>query len=327
MESMKHWWILGCIALSGCARNGGVEVHLALQPPSTNNYPSYFAQWLGFYRQEGLDVTISQIAGASKVLQALIGGSADVGGGVFEQSIQMAAERRSIVTFISLARSPNFAVVAAPGGKVKTLQDLRGKTVGVSSAGSPSQFYLNYLLIKSGMQPADVSIASVGMGATAVAAVEHQQVDAAMLFGSAITALEARRPDLIVLADTRTSEGLRVVFGVDDYPASSLVAKEAWLKTKPDAARRVSRAVVRSLTWLREHSAEEIFAQVPAEFRVGDPAAEIAAIKLAIPMYSIDGRISPESAEAVRQVLAGSLELVRNARIDLSRTYTNEFLP
>ena len=90
--------------------------------------------------------------------------------------------------------------------------------------------------------------------------------------------------------------------------------------------RRVG-AVVRSLTWLREHSAEEIFAQVPAEFRVGDPAAEIAAIKLAIPMYSIDGRISPESAEAVRQVLAGSLELVRNARIDLSRTYTNEFLP
>jgi NitT/TauT family transport system substrate-binding protein len=324
---MKRWLIFGCLALSGCARNGGVEVHMALQPPSTNNYPSYFAQWLGFYQQEGLDVTISQIAGASKVLQALIGGSADVGGGVYEQSIQMAAERRSIVTFISLARSPNFAVVAAPGGKVKTLQDLRGKTIGVSSAGSPSQFYLNYLLIKSGMQPADVSIANVGMGATAVAAVEHQQVDAAMLFGSAITALEARRSDLIVLADTRTPEGLRAVFGVDDYPASSLVAKEAWLKAKPDAARRVSRAVVRSLSWLREHSPEEIFAKVPAEFRVGDPAAEIAAIKLAIPMYSSDGRISPESAEAVRQVLAGSLEQVRNARIDLPRTYTNEFLP
>jgi NitT/TauT family transport system substrate-binding protein len=304
-----------------------VEVHLALQPPSTNNYPSYFAQWLGFYQQEGLDVTISQIAGASKVLQAVIGGSAEVGGGVYEQSIQMAAEGRPIISFISLAASPNFSVVAAPGGKVRTLQDLRGKTVGVSSAGSPSQFYLNFLLIKSGIQPADVSIASVGMGATAVASVEHQQVDAAVLFGSAITALEAQRPDLVVLADTRTPEGLRTAFGVDDYPASSLLAKEAWLKAKPDVARRVSRAVVHSLVWLREHSPEEIFAKVPAEFRVGDPAAEKAAIKLAIPMYSSDGRIRPESAEAVRQVLAGSVERVRNAKIDLSRTYTNEFLP
>jgi NitT/TauT family transport system substrate-binding protein len=327
MESLKRWSMVACLVLSGCARHSGIEVHLALQPPSTNNYPSYFAQWLGFYQQEGLDVSISQIAGASKVLQALIGGSADVGGGVYEQSIQMAAERRSIVTFISLARSPNFAVVAAPGGKVKTLQDLRGKTIGVSSAGSPSQFYLNYLLIKSGIQPADVSIASVGMGATAVAAVEHQQVDAATLFGSAITALEARRPDLIVLADTRTAAGLRAAFGVDDYPASALLAKEVWLKAKPDVARRISRAVLHSLTWLREHSPEEIFALVPAEFRVGDSAAEIAAIKLAIPMYSIDGKISPESAEAVRQVLAGSLDQVRSAKIDLPRTYTNEFLP
>jgi NitT/TauT family transport system substrate-binding protein len=112
---------------------------------------------------------------------------------------------------------------------------------------------------------------------------------------------------------------------VDDYPASSLLAKATWLKANPDVARRITRAVLHSLTWLREHSPEQIFARVPAEFRVGDPAAEIAAIKLAIPMYSSDGRIRPESAEAVRQVLAGSLERVRNARIDLSHTYTNEF--
>ena len=79
---------------TGCQGGHGSEVRLALQPPSTNNYPGYFAQWLGFYRQEGLHVTISQIAGASRVLEAVVGGSADVGGGVYEQSIQMAAEGR-----------------------------------------------------------------------------------------------------------------------------------------------------------------------------------------------------------------------------------------
>jgi NitT/TauT family transport system substrate-binding protein len=324
---MKCFLLIACMAATACGTRHDAEVHLALQPPSTNNYPSHFAQWLGFYQQEGVPVTISQVAGASKVLEALIGGSADVAGGVYEQSIQMAAEGRDIVSFVSLLRSPNFAVVAPPGGSVKTIADLRGKTAGVSSVGSPSQFYLNHLLVAAGVQPSEVSMASVGMGATAVSAVEHRQVDAATLFGSAITALEARQSSLVVLADTRTPEGLRAVFGVDDYPASSLLARREWLNANPELARRMTRAVLHSLTWIREHSAEEILARVPAEFRVGDPAAELAAIRMAKPMYSLDGRIRPESAEAVRKVLAGSIVKVRDAKIDLSRTYTNEFLP
>ena len=323
---MRRLVLFAGLTMGACGTRPATEVRLAVQPPSTNNYPSHLAQWLGFYEHEGLHVTISQIAGASKVLEALLGGSADVGGGVYEQTVQMAAEGRDIVSFIALGRSPNFAVVAAAKG-VKTLAQLRGKVAGVSSAGSPSQFYLNQLLRSAGVAPEEVSIAGIGQGATAAAAVERGQVDAAVLFGSSITVLAARRPDLIVLADTRTPEGLRTVFGVDDYPASSLLARGEWLRANPDVARRMSRAVLRSLKWIGEHSPEEIFARVPPEFRVGDPAAELAAIRLAKPMYSVDGRIHPESAEAVRRVLAGSLERVRNAHIDLSRTYTNEFLP
>jgi len=317
-----------CCLLTACGgRPGKITVRLALQPPSTNNYPSHLAQWLGFYQQEGLDVTISQIAGASKVLEALVGESADVAGGVYEQTIQMAAEGRAVVSFVSLLRSPNFAVVAMPGRAVRSIRDLKGKTAGVSSVGSPSQFYLNHLLLAAGVQPAEVSTTNVGMGGTAVAAVERGQVDAATLFGSAITALESRRPDVVILADTRTPEGLRAVFGVDDYPASCLLAREEWLRAHPDTARRMARAVLRSLAWIREHSPEDILAQIPSESRAGDPAAEIAAIKTAKPMYSVDGRIRPASAEAVRGVLAGSLERVRDAKIDLARTYSNEFLP
>ena len=52
----------------------------------------------------------------------------------------------------------------------------------------------------------------------------------------------------------------------------------------------------------------------------------LAAIRLAKPMYSIDGRMNPKSAEAVENVLAGSLEKVRAANVDLSKTYTNQFV-
>jgi NitT/TauT family transport system substrate-binding protein len=322
MEIVKAL-LLATFLLTGCATRPAT-IRLALQPVSTNNYPSYLAQWLGFYRAEGVDVSISQIAGASKVLEAVVGGSADVGGGVFEQTIQMAAEGRDIVSFVSLLRSPNFALVSTT---VKAVADLRGKTVGVSSVGSPSQFYLNQILLSAGMRPSDVSTASVGMGATATSAVEHGQVDAAILFGSAVTTLQSRRRDAMILVDTRTPEGLRGLFGVDDYPASCLLGRGDWLRANPEAARKMARAILRSLVWIRAHSAEDILAQVPAEFRVGDPAAEIAAIRLAKPMYSIDGRINAESAEIVRKVLAESLERVRDAKVDLSKTWSNDYLP
>jgi NitT/TauT family transport system substrate-binding protein len=307
-----------CVLAACGARSSAVKIRLALQPPSTNNYPSHFAQWLGYFHDEGLDVEISQIAGASKILETIVGGSADVGGGVYEQAIQMAAEGRDVVSFVSLLRSPNFAFVALPDRGVRSIADLKGKVVGVSSVGSPSQFYLNRLLTAAGVPVDSVGATTIGMGATAMAAVEHGQVDAAILFGSAITALQARRPDVVLLADTRTPEGLRAVFGVDDYPASCLLARGDWLRANPEVARKMVRATLRSLAWIREHSAEEILARIPKQNQVGDPAAEIAAIKMAKPMYSVDGRISAESAEAVRRV--------RGEKVDLAKTYTNEFL-
>jgi NitT/TauT family transport system substrate-binding protein len=304
--------------VTSCNRPGAVR--LALQPPSTNNYPSYFASWLGFYKEEGVDVAISQVAGASKILEAVVAGSADVGGGVYEQTIQMAAEGKPIVSFLSLLKSPNFAILAAPG--TLKLANLRGKNVGVTSLGSPSQFYLNFLLERAGVNPSEVSTSTVGMGPTAMAALEHGQVDAAVLFGSAITALLARKPDMVILADTRTAEGLRASFGVDDYPASCLLARREWLDSNRDTAKKMARAVLRSMAWIREHSAEEVLARVPAEVRAGDAAAEVAAIQLAQPMYSTDGRINKESAEAVLAVQG-----LKRPRVDLLATYENLISP
>lgn len=302
--------LLFALLLAACNRRPTGAVRLALQPPSTNNYPSYFAQWLGFYKEEGLEVSISQIAGASKVLEAVVGGSADVGGGVYEQTLQMKAEGKDVVGFVLLVKSPNFAIVGSPG--VKTLADLAGRTVGVSSVGSPSQTYLNYLLQQNGVDPSKVSTATVGMGATAMAALEHRQVDAAVLFGSAVTTYLARHPDAAILADTRTPEGLMKAFQVVDYPASCLLARREWLNGHPDDAKKMARAVLRATAWIREHKAEEILAHVPSP---GDREAELQAIRLAQPMYSGDGNIHKDSAEAVRAVLG--------LKVDVSGTFVN----
>lgn len=314
-----------CLLFTACGTKASLtEVRLVVQTPSTNNYPTHFAQWLGYFDQEGLHVTISQIAGASKVLEAVVASSADVGSGVYEQAVQLAAEGREVKSFLTFARSPNFAILAGPKSGVHGIGDLKGKSIGVSSLGSPSQFYLNHLLRGAGLQPEQVSTAGIGMAATAAAALERGQVDAAVLFGSAITAEEARGGR--VLADARTQEGVKALLGADDYPASSLLARTEWLGQHPEEARRVSRAVLKALAWIRDHSPEEILAKVPSEFRVGDTRAELDAIRMAKPMYSLDGRVTMESAQAVRRVLNESLENVRRANIDLSKTFTNAYL-
>ena len=78
---------------------------------------------------------------------------------------------------------------------------------------------------------------------------------------------------------------------------------------------------------MQSHTAEEIADRTPASFRGDDRTLYVDALKGSMSMFSPDGRMTEEGAEAVRKILAASIEKVRNATIDLSKTYTNEFLP
>ena len=68
--------------------------------------PTTLAQELGFYKEEGLDVELQDFAGGAKALQALVGGSADVVSGFYDHTIQMAAEGRELVAFVTMLRYP-----------------------------------------------------------------------------------------------------------------------------------------------------------------------------------------------------------------------------
>ena len=57
-----------------------------------------------------------------------------------------------------------------------------------------------------------------------------------------------------------------------------------------------------------------------------DDALYAEALKASMPMFSPDGVMSAEGAEVVRTLLAGSMDKVKHATIDVSKTYTNEFI-
>ena len=318
----------------GCSSNGSsngrnaTSVRLALPLNPVFYLPAYLARELGYFKSEGLSVEIQDLPGGSKNVQAMLGGSADVIGAVYEHTLWLAADNRATRCFVLFIDRPGLMLVVSPQAEqtLRTVADLKGRNIGVATPGSQSHFFVNYILKRNGLASEDISAVGIGMGSAAVAAIERGKVDAAAVTGSAIAVLQRRHPNLRILANGCTKEGVKELFGLESYPTHGLLAPDNWLDRNPITAGKLVKAVQQANRWVREHSPEQILEKIPAEYRMEDAAADIDAIRMTIPMLSVDGRIKRESAEAVRRVLSSSIEKVRAAKFDITSTYTNQFL-
>jgi len=316
---------------SGCTARPQTGTHVRLAVGGQNQLvylPTTLAQELGFYKEEGLDVELQDHAGGAKALQSLIGGSSDVVSGFYDHTIQMAAEGRAFVAFVTMLRFPGLVLVTSPqsAGAVTKIEDLKGRIAGVTAAGSSSQMLLTYMLQRHGITADAVSMTPVGSAATAIAAIEHGKVDAAMVGDPAFTLIARRNPTVRVLADLRTAAGVKAAFGATTYPSSVLYSKTEWVRENRDTASKLAHAILRTLQWMHGHSAQEIADRTPKSFRGEDEALYVEAVKSSMPMFSPDGVMDAAGAQTVRELLAGSMEKVRTGEIDLSKTYTNEFI-
>lgn len=328
MNSFHRRIAVAAIAvLSGCATpvQQGPKVRIAIGGQTQLVYlPTTLASRLGYYHDEGLDAELVDFQGGAKALEALMGGSAGVVSGFFDHTIQMAAEGKPLKSFVTMLRYPGLALVSA--GEAGSVAALRGKNVGVSAPGSSTHSMLNHLLRQAGVAPDSVSAIGIGMAGGAVAAMENGRVDAAIMAEPAMSQLAARKGPLKILADARTPDGVRAIYGTDAYPAAVLYSTAAWVDGNPEIARRLARAMRRTLEWIAKNDAAAIAAKMPAEFNGGDLAMYARAIESGRAMYSPDGRMPEEGAAAVAAVMAGNHEKVRAAKVDPASCYTNEFL-
>src|SRR4029079_17762199 len=168
-------------------------------------------------------------------------------------------------------------------------------------------------------------VVGVGLGASAVAAFEQGSVDAAVLLDPTVTLLQSRNKDLLILSDTRTQNDTLAVFG-GEYPGGALYTKSAWIAAHPKETLALATAIVATLKWIHSHTPEEIMAKMPENLVGPDKALYLAALKNTIPMYSTTGRMDPKGAQAVLDVFSQSSPAVCDAKIDLSKTYTNKFV-
>ncbi|WFU35467.1 ABC transporter substrate-binding protein [Bradyrhizobium brasilense] len=289
--------------------------------------PTVLAKQLGEYDKAGLAVELVDLKGGSDALKAVLGGSADVVSGYFDHCVNLAAKKQELQAFVVYDRYPGLVLVVSPKhtGEINSIKDLAGKKVGVSAPGSSTDFFLKYLLKKNGLDPAGAAVIGVGLGATAVAAMEQGQIDAAVMLDPAVTVLQGSYKDLKILSDTRTQHDTLAVFG-GEYPGGALYSTAAWVNGHEKEVQALTNAIMATLAWIHSHSAEDIMAKMPDELVGKDRAQYLAALKNTIPMYSETGKMDPKGAEAVLAVFSEGSPDVAKAGIDVTKTYTNKFV-
>src|SRR5262249_55125640 len=150
-------------------------------------------------------------------------------------------------------------------------------------------FFVMYLLAKAGLKPTDASYIGVGIGPSVIASIIKGDIDAVSNLDPSMTKLELDG-QIKVVADTRTEEGTRAIFGGSN-PAAVLYAKQDFIARNPNTMQALVNAFYKTLKWLEKATPEDITATVPEEYWLGDKALYVAAVKASKPAYSITGII------------------------------------
>ena len=288
--------------------------------------PLTIAEQLGYFKTEGLDITIVDFAGGARALQAVVGGSADVVSGAFEHTVNMQHKGQRLRAFVLQGRAPQIVLGVNPRTMpdFKTISDLKGKKIGVTAPGSSTNVMVNFILAKAGLKPSDVSIIGVGAAQGAVAAMRSGQIDAMSNLDPVITLLQ-RSGDLKVISDTRIVSEAEKVFG-GPMPAGCLYAPQSFIDKNANTIQALTNAIVRANKWIQAAGPGDIIKAVPEGFLLGDRAVYIDAFLAAKGALSHDGMFPEKGADTAFRALASIDGEIAKAKLDLMAVYTNDFV-
>lgn len=317
---------LGLPALAADAKPEKSKLAIAVGGKASFYYlPLTIAEQLGYFKAEGLDVEISDFAGGARALQAVVGGSADVVSGAYEHTINLQNKGQMFQAFVLQGRAPQIAL----GVSNKTLPhykkvaDLKGRKIGVTAPGSSTNMMANLVLSRAGLKAGDVSFIGVGTSAGALAAMRSGQIDAICNIDPVMTMLE-QKGDVRIVFDTRTLKGTREVFG-GPMPAGCLYAPLDFVQKNPATAQALTNAMVHALKWLQTAGPSDLIKTVPESYLLGDRGLYLASFDKVREALAIDGMFPEEGGRTALRALASFDSTLKVDRIDLSKTWTNQF--
>ena len=288
--------------------------------------PLTIAETRGFFKEAGLQVETNDFGGGSRALQALLGGSVDVVTGAYEHTIRMQTKGQDVRAVLELGRFPGIvlAVKKDKAAQIRTPADLKGMKIGVTAPGSSTNFFVNFLMAKAGVNPKDAAFIGVGTGLSAVAAIKRGEIDAIANLDPVISKLETDG-DVVIMADTRTEAGTRAIFGGSN-PAAVVYLKNEFIEKNPNTTQAIVTAFHKALTWIAAASPEDIAKAVPETYYLGDRDLYVRAVKASLETYSRTGIIQLEGMKSALGMLKEfDAELKDVKDEDLPRTFVDRF--
>ena len=248
----------------------------------------WVAEDAGIFDKHNIQAELLLVTSASKMVQAMLGGDVPFAAAGGNAAVDANLAGADMVMLGVLAKVPAFYIMALP--EIKTIEDLRGKPVGVTRFGSSTDFTMRYLLRKHGMNPdRDVSMIQAG----------DLNAAAAMLKTKAIFAAPFSSP-----ANLRAQEaGARSLLNMGTagvyFPHDALMARRAFINSNEDFVRRATRAY--------SEGVHRLFSDPAAGKRAVSKFARTSDPKIvdAVYQYAVDyiEKIPYNSREAVQEVL------------------------
>jgi NitT/TauT family transport system substrate-binding protein len=268
----------------------------------------------GLFKKRGLDLEISSFAGDARLLQALTADAVDIalGGG---PTLAFVAKGAPMLAVAALADAPgSIMVVVRKDGPLKTEDDLKGRTLSVSTAGSLTYWLAQQLSRSHGWGADGIKIATLGTSAAQAAALKTNQIDGIVTETSTVFRLEEDGVGRIL-----------VRFGdrIKDFHVHVIYASRKLIDGNPDAVRAFLAGWLETVGYMRDHREQTI--DIAA--RVSDVSKSVASrnYQELMPIFNFTGRFNPKALDVLSRSFI-ELGLFPDAP-DMSRLYTEAFLP
>jgi ABC-type nitrate/sulfonate/bicarbonate transport system substrate-binding protein len=219
-------------------------IKIALPVASLESMPIYVAQAQNLFKKHNVDVEVITSRGGGEAMKAYISGDVQIVGTGFPEVGLMRAKNVDVELFFAQTSRVPFGMIARKDQNIKSVADLKGKTIAVTSPGSLTSNLARYFVQQAGLDPdKDVSLVSVGGGGEILGALKSGKADAAMLFEPFVT-IGIQQGFATMLVDVPEK--------LDAFSSSPLSTSKAFIAKGKDA-QGVFDALVEALVYIHSN--------------------------------------------------------------------------
>ena len=282
------------------------------------------AQALHYFDEAGLKVRVQTFQRSADAADALAKGRVDFSANSIDHAITLGLRGAQLKMVASFTDLPTVSLVIRRDlrSQIRSLRDLKGRRVGITSVGSGRHVLLMSILKSAGLAAGDVNVVTVGVGDSLIAAMKNDDIDAAITTDP-MTIQLLLNGEASLLLDMVTYEETQGVFR-GGYQFTGLLTREDVILRQPEIVQKIVDVMVRANRYIATHSAAEIAAALPAEI-VGDRYIYIKSLEHSRPSFSRDGLVTPESIANNIQSLITYGSITGDRPIDPATFYDMSF--